>query len=160
MAFIQTQQWASGQIVEAFLDRFFASQGWRIERTTPHQERVLHLGDRIFSKNGQSYHVEYKSGIQTGHTGNIFLETVSVDRSGTPGWVYTCQADYLLYACLLDREILVFIPSSLRSTLSGQKQKFGETQTGHEQNKGYNTRGLLVPLPYAQAHLATKVIAL
>lgn len=158
--FTQTQQWASGQSVEAFLDDYFGYMGWHIERTTPHQERALHLGDRIFIRNGQSYFVEYKSGIQTHYSGNLFIETVSVDTNSTPGWAYTCQADYLMYACLLDHKILVFVPAVLRSQIPEMKLKFRETQTRHGQNDGYNTHGLLVPLRYAEDNLASKVIDL
>jgi hypothetical protein len=159
-AFTQTQQWENGQSVESFLDSYFGFLGWHIERTTPKQERVLHLGDRIFTRYGQSYFVEYKSGIQTHYSGNLFIETISVDTNGTPGWAYTCQADYLMYACLLDHEILVFIPAVLRSQIPEMKLKFRETQTRHGQNDGYNTHGLLVPLEYAKRNLASKVINL
>ena len=79
------------------LDHFFSEKGFHIQNTTPHEERVLCLGDRWFtSPRGQRFSVEYKSGIQTFYTGNMFLETISVDMSNKPGWVYTCQADQIL----------------------------------------------------------------
>lgn len=153
-----TPQWASGQAVEDYLDRFFGARGWQIERTTPHQERKLCLGDRRFSREDRRFYVEYKSGIQTGATGNVFLETISVDTAGVPGWVYTCQADYLFYAALLNGKILIFSPSLLRDEMNDLRRRFREVQTGKGQNKGYNTHGLIVPLGYAEAHLAIKVI--
>jgi hypothetical protein len=146
--------------VEAFLDDYFEARGFTIEKTTPHQERVLCLGDRIFSKDGTTWFVEYKSGIQTFYTGNIFLETISVDTAGKPGWVYTSRADYILYAALLNGVILVFWPDELRAQMDSLKLKFREVATSKNQNDGYNTHGLIVPLDYAKKHLAREVIDL
>lgn len=154
----RTAQWTSGRQVEKFLDDFFRRRGYTIRRATPHEERVLCLGDRKFSKNDRELWVEYKSGIQTYYTGNIFLETVSVDATNKPGWVYTCKADFILYAALLNNKILVFRPDKLRQDIEDLKQRFIETKTGNNQNKGYNTHGVIVPLEYAEMNLADRVI--
>jgi hypothetical protein len=156
--FTETPQWKSGMTVEAYLDRFFRSRGWGVSRTTPHQERVECLGDRIYVMEDDSYFVEYKSGIQTGATGNVFLETISVDTQNKPGWVYTCKADYIFYAALLNGQILVFEPATLRSVIESLKQQFRTVKTGKGQNKGYNTHGVIVPLEYAAKHLTYQVI--
>lgn len=159
--FTQSPQFKQGMNVEGFLDNFFTSKGYKIERTTPYQERVLCLGDRIFTaKEGKSFYVEYKSGIQTYYTGNIFLETISVDSSGKPGWVYTCKANYIIYAALLNKTILVFTPAKLRAEIQILKSKFKEVKTSKGQNEGYNTHGVIVPLQYAQMHLAGNVITI
>lgn len=153
-------QFRNGKEVEKFLDIHFRGKGFEIRETTYHEERVLHLGDREFSKDGKSFFVEYKSGIQTFHTGNVFLETVSVDTNGKPGWVYTSKANFVLYACLLNGKILVFLPEQLRDNLDSLKQQFKEKSTSQKQNNGYNSRGLIVPLFYAEKNLAKKVILL
>jgi hypothetical protein len=159
--FTETPQFKQGMAVEAFLDDYFRAKGWTIKRVTPHEERVLCLGDRVYSRgDGTTLHIEYKSGIQTGKTGNIFLETISVDTTGKAGWVYTCRADYLFYACVLNGVILVFVPSRLRAKMPELKQQFREVATGKGQNVGYNTHGLIVPLAYAEKYLAAKVIEL
>lgn len=153
-------QYTNGKAVESILDEFFGGQGFLIRRTTPHEERVLYLGDRHFSKPHRGFFVEYKSGLQTHYTHNIFLETVSVDSASKPGWVYTCRADYVCYACLLDGKILVFLPEYLRSVIESLKQKFREVKTSKGQNQGYNTHGLIVPLDYAEKHLVKEIIRL
>lgn len=159
MTITSTVQFSTGKQVEAFLDDFFRRQGYTIKQTTRHQERVLCLGDRVFtSPTGQVTGVEYKSGIQSKFTGNIFLETVSVDTFEKPGWVYTCQADFILYACLLNHKILVFRPADLRARIDELKSKFKEVKTSHGQNAGYNTHGVLVPLTWAETYLAEKVL--
>src|SRR5574341_1512714 len=110
MALIDTQQFKTGKQVEAFLDDYYRKMGYVIRQTTQHEEQALCLGDRQFSINGSNFFVEYKSGIQTFYTKNIFLETISVDTAEPqkPGWVYTCLADYILYACVLNFKILIF----------------------------------------------------
>lgn len=156
--FEETPQFVSGQSVAEYMDRFFRVRGWKVIPTTPHEERVLCLGDRHFLRDGDHYHVEYKSGIQTHYTGNVFLETVSVDSAGKAGWVYTCQADYIFYAALLDGKILIFKPEKLREEIEGLKLRFKTVKTSNNQNSGYNTHGVIVPFEYAEKHLTCKVI--
>lgn len=149
-----TEQYITGKEVEATLDDFFRGRGWQIIQTTKHQERTLCKGDRKFIRRDKVYFVEYKSGIQTYYTGNVFLETVSVDTTGAPGWVYTCQANFILYAALLNHKILVFRPPDLRDRIEGLKRIFPTKKTGKGQNQGYDTYGVIVPLAYAEARLS------
>lgn len=160
MTILNKEQFKNGKDVEAWLDKYFRLRGWAITQTSAYEERVLHLGDRHFRKDGQAFLIEYKSGIQTFYTRNIFLETISVDANQTPGWVYTCRADLIFYAALLNKKILVFRPGSLRRHMERLKARYPEVATRHHQNDGYNTHGLLVPFEYAEERLAEKVIAL
>lgn len=160
MTIVDSDQFKNGKDVERFLDEFFSGR-FEITQTSAHQERTLYLGDRIYKhrKTGRKYFVEYKSGIQTFYTGNVFLETVSVDSKGKPGWLYTCKAHYLLYATLLNGFILLFIPKLLREQVGQLKKRYPEKPTSKGQNKGYNTHGLVVPLGDA-TKLASKIIPL
>ena len=156
---INTPQFKSGDDVARFLDNFFGGL-YQIDPTSPHCERVLYLGDRIFTnkETGKKFFIEYKSGIQTFYTGNIFLETISVDTQSKPGWVYTCKADYIFYAALLNHKILIFRPGKLRAEIVDLKTKFKEVKTNKGQNNGYNTYGIIVPLDYAERHLTEQII--
>lgn len=158
---IDTPQFKSGDDVARFLDSYFGPI-YDIQQTTPHEERVLCLGDRVYigKADGHKLYIEYKSGLQTAHTGNIFLETVSVDTPCKPGWVYTCQADYIFYATLLNHRILIFRPSKLRAEIAELKTKFKEVKTGKGQNETYHTHGVIVPLDYAERHLTEQIIEL
>jgi len=160
MNLVDTAQLANGKEVERFLDGYFRKIGFEIEILTSDQERRLKLGDRHFIKGNQSFYVEYKSGIQTFFTGNVFIETISVDATNTPGWVYTCQADYIMYAALLNKTILIFVPDRLRQCVHYLSQMFRTVQTCKGQNEGYHTHGIIVPLVYAKTHLASKVLYL
>ena len=158
MALKDSPQFIRGKKVEFFLDDFFEARGWQIEATSAHEERVLCLGDRRFSRNGSTWLVEYKSGLQTEFTGNVFLETISVDTENKAGWVYTCRADAILYAALGNHKILVFSPPRLRAEIVGLKARFREVKTSNQQNRGYDTHGVIVPLEYAEEYLASQII--
>lgn len=119
--------------------------------TSPHSDTA---------SNGRCILVEYKSGIQTYYTGNVFLETVSVDTENIPGWVYTCQADYIIYATLLNKKLLIFRPADLRQRIEELKQRFLTLKTNKGQNIGYNTHGVIVPLEVAESELTYKIIYL
>ena len=155
----ETDQFKNGADVANWLDIYFEAKGFTIEPTTPHEERVLCLGDRKYTKGPKLFFIEYKSGIQTYYTGNVFIETISVDNPCAPGWAYTCQADFIFYAALLNRKILIFQPEKIRAEIADLKSKFKSTKTGKGQNE-YHTHGVLVPLDYAESHLAQKVITL
>jgi hypothetical protein len=155
----ETDQYKNGDDVATSLDRFFTARGWHIEKTTPHEERTLCLGDRKFSQGNRFHFVEYKSGNQSHYTHNIFLETISVDSPCAPGWVYTCQADVIFYAILLSKKILVFSPKKLRAEIADLKTKFRTAKTGKGQNE-YHTHGVLVPLDYAEKNLVENIITL
>lgn len=156
--FLETPQWKSGTSVADFLDEYFRARGWFIEPTTRYEESKLYLGDRKFYRDGQMCHVEYKSGIQTGYTGNVFLETVSVDTENKPGWVYTCRADFIAYAALLNHKILIFLPETLREHIERLKTQFRTISTNKGQNATYRTHGVLVPLAYAEQYLTARVL--
>ena len=156
MRLTDREQFKVGKESEAFLDRFFRERGFWIEILSDYEERVLHLGDRRFYKDGQSYCVEYKFDDKTYKTNNIFLETISVDTQGTPGWVYTCRADYIFYVA--NGKVLIFRPVFLRSKIETLKRLFRTVKTHSNLNTGYNTHGVLVRLIFAEVFLAERVI--
>lgn len=157
-SFTQKEQFKRGSDVAQWLDLFLERLNFSVTPTSYEEERKLFLGDRkIVSPRGEVYYVEYKSGIQTYYTGNVFLETASVDTENKPGWVYTCQADFILYAALLNGKILVFRPPCLREVIEELRAQFPERKTSHGQNKGYCTHGILVPLEVAEG-LAHRVL--
>lgn len=159
-AFTRTPQWVSGSNVADYLDDYFAKLGWKIHPTTQHEERVLCLGDRHYERGADRLTIEYKSGIQTFYTGNVFLETISVDTQNKPGWVYTCRADYVFYAALNNGKILIFRPDALRARIDELQVRYPTLATSRGQNAGYKTHGVVVPLAVAEAELAAKVILL
>jgi len=149
--FEKSQQYVSGSTVAEYLDTYLLARGWEVRATSQQEERTLCLGDRYIAKANRSYFIEYKSGIQTHYTGNVFIETISVDTDGKPGWLYTCKADFLLYACILDGCILVFKPDDLRSKAPMLVKRYPTRPTSNGQNVGYKTHGLLVPLADARS---------
>ena len=135
------QQLKEGEQQEQKLDAFFA-RWYNIQPVAMDMQR---LGiDRLFTRrdNGHVFKIEYKSDWTASKTGNAFVETVSVDTPHTPGWVYSSQADYLIYYLPKAMRAYIIAFENLRVRLP-QWTKF---PTRSIPNQGYNTVGLLVPL--------------
>lgn len=155
--FTKSPQFKQGMSAEKNLDNYFSERGFGITKTSPHQERVLCLGDRIFTKDDKQFFIEYKCDDSASRTGNLFFETVSVDSANKPGWVFTCRADFILCIIPTNQEILVYRPVKLRAAIEELKSKF-PTVTTKSQNPGYKTHGVIVPLEYAKKYLAEKTL--
>lgn len=136
----------AAKVYEAELDKHFVP-AYDITPATYEQER---LGiDRFFAhrSTGVCYSVEYKTDHKTHETGNVFVETMSVDTAGKRGWAYTSTAQVLVY----------FVPQeeyALRADMTEIKRRLPEW-SGYRQaeamNRGrsgdyYRTLGLLVPV--------------
>ena len=137
------KQLAIGERYERQLDAFFCQ--WPVDirpATAEEQRRGI---DRVFTSRatGSVDTMEYKADDKAGRTGNAFIETVSVDVTGKPGWAVSSQADYLVY--LVTRPMTVYLigMKRLRAALPRWKMKY---PTVKAQNDGYCTLGVLVPL--------------
>jgi hypothetical protein len=127
---------------EVALDAFFA-EWYYITPATLAQQR--HGVDRIFTDraSGAQIAVEYKTDWTASRTGNAFVETISVDRDSTPGWVYTSSAAYLMYYLPDDDLVYILTLAALRAQLPRWQRTY---PTRAIPNYGYFTHGVLVPL--------------
>ena len=130
-----------GRKGEAFLDAFFRERGHYIQRATRGQQR---LGiDRVFLKDNGLVRVEYKTDLLAHQTGKVFIETVSSDADDKQGWVYTSQADVIVYFIPGLRVIYVVPPGKLRDHIDGWQAAY---PTRAAPNEEYSTHGILVPI--------------
>lgn len=135
------------KMYEAELDKAFG-QAYIIEQATREQER---FGiDRVYEHrlSRVRYSVEYKTDHKTPETGNVFIETTSVDSAGKRGWAFTSTCQVLIY----------FIPGfeyALRADMMDIKrrlpewiERFAEAPAMNKDRSGkyYRTLGQLVPL--------------
>lgn len=134
------------KLYDAELDKYFGV-AYEIRKATRDQER---MGiDRIFVHRvtGTWYYVEYKTDHRTPDTGNVFVETISVDTADKIGWAFTSAAQVLVY----------FVPAYERAyridmmTVKRKLPAWGVYREGKAWNKGrdgslYLTWGRLVPL--------------
>lgn len=138
------QQLAKGQTYEQQLDAQF-SELYIIQPATPQQQRQGI--DRVYRRRKAPHevlYVEYKADSTAARTGNAFVETVSVDTTGKPGWAVSSQADWLFYLVPGTCEALYIIQmDKLRKQLPKWRQTCQERRIP---NEGYHTVGLLVPL--------------
>ena len=99
--------------------------------------------DRIYREwgNGKEILVEYKSDWKASRTGNVFVETVSVDTENKPGWAYASQADILIYFLPDDDLVYVMRMEDVRGHLEEWGRRYMKRTIP---NRGYGTVGLPV----------------
>ena len=138
-------QLREGQQGEQQLDAFFAHY-YQI-RPASHADQRRGI-DRWFThlQTGRQVSMEYKTDHTAGRTHNVFLETVSVDTPGRnkPGWVYTCQADYLCYWIPGEHLAYLVVPDTLRHFMR-HYQHWARGRIVRIPNRGYRTHGYVLP---------------
>ncbi len=141
------EQLSKGEEAELLLDNHFSDR-FLIQPATREQQRQGI--DRIFTlrTTHKSYPIEYKTDWTAGRTGNAFIETVSVDTMNILGWVYTSQAEWLLYYVPAREVIYILRFSALRERIEHWIEEYGPEKA--IPNDGYFTRGIVVPLEKVQ----------
>lgn len=141
MAYDFDRQYAAGKRGEDRIDALLRPRG-QLERASLADER---RGiDRFFTDDvGHRYSLEYKTDYVAQRTHNAFLETVSVDTAGKAGWVYTCEADFLLYYVPADEVLYWLRPEDVRHFVGHltNRQRLVSVP-----NRDYHTQGFVVPL--------------
>jgi len=100
--------------------------------------------DRIAVKAGDRITFEYKADFRAAKTGNAYIETVSNNVSNKPGWLFTCQADWILYYIVAPEPYVMWLkPKVLQQALDGWRELY---KTSSAINPGYASYGVLVPL--------------
>lgn len=132
-----------GKRAEGFLDHYFA-RWYHVQSVALDTE--LRCGyDRLFvgKADGETRRVEYKADWTAAETGNAFIETISIYEQRKPGWIYTSQADVLVYYIPPKGEIHMLALPVLRLIFPSWKLRYKEAPAPNEQ---YKTYGVLVPL--------------
>ena len=115
--------------------------------------------DRLLTnKKGEIISVEYKFDKTAQRTGNLFFETVSIDKNNNPGWGFSSQADYWIFL-IPTNQIFIFKPSKLRLFAW---QNYNDLQEKKIKNRGYFTLGypLKINLIKHEAHCITNLQSL
>lgn len=135
-------QKALGKQGERILDRLLA-QWYDIEQLPLDIERQAGA-DRLFIRpDGSQVLVEYKTDYMAHETGNLVIETVSVDTFGVDGWAVSSHAEMLVTLVYYLGLVLVVEMDTLRAKLSEWSEKYRKVAI---KNDGYSTIGLVVPL--------------
>jgi len=131
-----------GKMHEEELDRYF---GEMFEITHVSKYLESHGIDRIYKSkmSGMIRTVEYKSDEMASKTGNVFIETVSVDNEDKPGWVFTSWAQVLFYYLPFDGIIYIANMDGIKNKVKKWKKNCEIRKVA---NDGYYTEGLLIPI--------------
>lgn len=153
------KQLDDGKRNEETLDRYF-SRFYRIHRASLRDEKERGI-DRYFTEHssGMVWTVEYKSDSTAARTGNLFLETISVDRDGAAGWLLKSQAQVLVYYLPPCGQAHVYFLPLLKARLRAFTAECPTRAVPNQTRNGtpYNTIGLLIPIA-AVAHACVRVL--
>lgn len=138
---------AEGERWERTLDAHFAPRYHIARVSRADQFRGI---DRRFTcrKSGSVFTVEYKSDATAARTKNAFVETVSVDTTGAPGWVRKSEAQVLVYYVPPTGHIYIFFLPLLKLAFRLWEAQYPQKSIPNRGRSGdaYNTIGLVVPL--------------
>lgn len=149
------QQLKEGESAERYLDSFFEDEFVIRPATRSEQRQGI---DRIFTHraDGRQWKIEYKADKTAARTGNAFVETVSVDTAGKPGWALTCTADFILYYVVGIGPLYILRPKDIKANVRKWQKKYPERRIP---NGTYHTVGTLVPL-HEFERLAVQVVSI
>jgi hypothetical protein len=137
-----SNQMEKGEKGEKELDEYYSQ--WFYSRPVSMNAQRSGIDRAWTSKNTKHrYSVEYKSDDRAATSGNVFIETVSVDKNDKPGWAYSSCAQLLIY----------YIPPLKKAirysmlTLKFHVEDWVNTYPEHKiPNDGYYTVGTVVPI--------------
>ena len=139
-----------GEGYEGLLDIFFG-QTFQITRADDWQRYGI---DRFFQSGKWNWAVEYKADSRAAQTGNVFIETVSVDtngdKQGTPGWAKTSQAHLLVYYIPPAGRIFFTQMARIKALVSKWERAYELVPARND--AGYYTWGLKVPISEFKKH--------
>lgn len=121
------------------------------------QRRIIQklFGDVIAQKNGEVLCIEIK--VEEHTTGNLFLETWSNLSMFTPGWMYTLNADILMYYFRDEKTLHTLSMPKLRQWCFQDRQIYRFKEVQQSKYKQLNdTWGRLVRVADLERHCDMK----
>jgi len=148
-----------GEKEESKLDCFFA-KWYEIKPVGMNKQRDGIDREWKCRKTKREFSVEYKADSKAAETGNVFIETVSVDTTGKPGWAYTSKAQLLVYFIPPDSTAYITPMTTIKTLLPDWIDAYREVSVpnGDGVTVKYNTKGLLVPLGDFKRQCEPKIV--
>lgn len=127
----------------------FRHEHYTLTKSTLEMEK--HGIDFIFANRltGKSWTIELKTDFKAFESENAFVETISVDNATQhrAGWVYTSEAQILLYFIPQSGSLYILDLARLREKMPEFARRFQTVSTSTRRHSTYyRTHGILVPL--------------
>ena len=141
-------QLEASRIRDEEIDKHFSDK-WRISKELPRDHERLGY-DRVWihRETGRRWTVEYKHDTWTHKTGNVFIETESVEGE-KKGWAYTSCARVLVYYVVHGEYAFVVRMDEIERRLDVWETCYPKKSTttyDKKTGKSYNTVGVCVPV--------------
>ena len=139
--FIFREKFDEGERTARLLELHMVTEwpGTLVKRANREQER---RGIDLWVKYTDGTHasIQIKSCNRISQTGNFFIETVSVVPD-KPGWIYSCESDFLVYIDAVTFDAYWFQTPALREAFCERWRLLREVSVP---NEGYTTKGVPV----------------
>lgn len=131
-----------GRRTELAVIDFLLADGYVVDIIESPREQKYRGDLRVYGGSlDKPFTIEVKDDSAALRTGNVFVEYISVDNQGKPGWALTTNADRVFY--VIGNIAYPFKPRDLRNELPKWLYRL---QTRKARNRGYNGWGVLVPV--------------
>jgi len=143
------QQLSIGQEGERRVADWLVSLGRTVRYATRDEQR-MGIDFHVSALDGEHFEAVEVKRCNIGHrTGNAHLELIQVDETCGPGWITTCQADWIAYLLWETGRLYWLRPPAIRAAISLD----WKNRAGHDirvvwtpNADGYRTGGWLIPL--------------
>jgi hypothetical protein len=136
----------------AYLRSDAQARGVHLVQATPEEDRQFGIDDWLNLPLEGVVSVDWKTDHRAALTGNLAVEIIANASLGKLGWVFTSQADYIVYLLPLNGRLLWFKTAVLR-TAAIEWQALYPVRGAHNDNRDdrflYTTWNLTVPLAAA-----------
>jgi hypothetical protein len=130
--------------MSALLDKNFMEQHYVIPVPLELDKKGI---DRVFvsRETFEPMTIEYKNDFRSAETGNAFIEICSVHKEECEkeGWVYTCEAEFLVYHDVGNKVAYIVDVENLQYKVDDWIRLYQEAKSF---NPGYHSVGILVPM--------------
>jgi len=124
------------------LDDWFRAEGYEVRESTPDENKAG--TDRWMRRRSPDWEgVDYKCDDKGQGTGNAFIETISNDVYGTPGWAVKDTGAWIAYFVIPSR-VYIISTERLRAHLDEWRTEYRTAPAWNK--KGHRGWGILVPL--------------
>ena len=133
----------------AYLRADAAERGLHLVQATIEEDRRFGIDDWLQLPDEGVISVDWKTDHRCATTGNLAIEIISNTTSGKLGWVFTSQADYIVYLLPASGRLLWFKTAALRAAVIDWQSLY-PARGAHNDNRNdrflYTTWNLTVPL--------------
>lgn len=131
-------KWGEGRVV-----KYLEGKGWKVTDVSSDKEYQKKGIDLLLERGEEEFSVDVKMDMLHHRTGNLFIETLSSDKSKTKGCALTSAADHFLFYDPFGQKLFFVNLKKIRSFYELNGESIAQA-TKKVKNDGYYTEGFVI----------------